>query len=205
MWWRELDSRLPPCGACSERSCLHVDETAVVAPDAVLDSSGGPILIGARTRIGKGVILRGPVAIGADCLVGDYVTIRGSATIGASSRIGLAAEIKNSIIGERVSIGPQCFVGDSKIEHDAYLGAQVRTSNHRLDQRTVQVAVDGKLVDSGREKLGCLIGARAALGIQVIILPGRIVPPDCVIGPRITIEKNLPTGRYRLLQHLVTY
>jgi acetyltransferase-like isoleucine patch superfamily enzyme len=104
-----------------------------------------------------------------------------------------------------VAIGPQCFVADSKIENDAYLGAQVRTSNHRLDKRTVEVLVDGKRVDTGLEKLGCLIGARSALGIQVIILPGREIAPDSIFAPRVTIEKNLPTGRYRLAQPLENF
>ena len=70
--------------------------------------------------------------------------VRGPVAIGNGTRIGFATEIKNAIIGERVTIGPQCFVADSKIENDAYLGAQVRTSNHRLDKATVKVMVDGE-------------------------------------------------------------
>lgn len=65
--------------------------------------------------------------------------------------------------------------------------------------------VDGETVDTGLEKLGCLIGARAALGIQVIILPGRVVAPDSIFAPRITIEKNLPPGRYRAIQQLEAF
>ena len=90
------------------------------------------------------------------------------------------------IVQDRVTIGPQCFIADSKIEADAYLGAQVRTSNHRLDKKTVEVMVDGERLDTGLEKLGCLIGARAALGIQVIVLPGREIaaggPQRCLVG-----------------------
>ena len=205
MWWRELGRQPHPCGRCGVSSCLHVDDSATVAADAILDTGAGPVVVGARTRICPGAIIRGPVLIGDDCLVGDGASVRGATTVGDGSRIGFAAEIKNSIIGERVSIGPQCFVGDSRIEDDAYLGAQVRTSNHRLDKSSVKVIVDGELVDSGLEKLGCLIGARAALGIQVIVLPGRIIAPDSLIGPRITVEKNLPAGRYRLPQSLETY
>jgi bifunctional UDP-N-acetylglucosamine pyrophosphorylase/glucosamine-1-phosphate N-acetyltransferase len=131
--------------------------------------------------------------------------IRGRTIIGDGTRIGFATEVKKALVGERVAIGPQCFVADSKIENDAYLGAQVRTSNHRLDKRTVEVLVDGKRVDTGLEKLGCLIGARSALGIQVIILPGREIAPDSIFAPRVTIEKNLPTGRYRLAQPLENF
>lgn len=205
MWWREIEAQASPCSACDDWHCLHIDESATVARDAIIDTSGGPVVVGARSRICSGATIHGPVSIGDGCLIGNLALVRGAATIGDGSKIGFAAEIKNSIIGERVSIGPQCFVADSKIEDDAYLGAQVRTSNHRLDRQSVSVLVDGKLVDTGREKLGCLIGARAALGIQVIVLPGRTIAPDSVIGPRITVEKNLPTGRYRLPQSLETY
>lgn len=205
MWWRELEARPDMCGDCGISTCLHVHGSATIAANAILDSSAGPIVIGARTRICLGATIRGPVRIGDDCQIGDGTVVRGATTIGDGSNIGFAAEIKNSSIGERVAVGPQCFVGDSIVENDVYLGAQVRTSNHRLDKSTVKVVVDGKLVDSGRDKLGCLIGARSALGIQVIVLPGRIVAPDSVIGPRITVEKNLPTGRYRLPQILETY
>lgn len=205
MWWRELDAGPSSCGECGASDCLHVDPSATVSPSAILDCSSGPIRVGSRARICAGAHVQGPVTIGGDCLIGNLAMIRGSTKIGSGSRIGFAAEIKNALIGERVAIGPQCFVADSKIEDDVYLGAQVRTSNHRLDRQRVKVLCDGRLVDSGREKLGCLIGARSSIGIQAIILPGRIVAPDTLIGPRITVEKNLPPGRYRLRQSIETY
>jgi len=200
VWWRELHRQ--PGGPPGE---LRVDPSADIAADAVLDTRHGPISIGARTRICPGAYIEGPVEIGDDCLVGNLAMIRGATSIGNGTRIGFSTEIKNALIEERVSIGPQCFVADSKVECDAYLGAQVRTSNHRLDKRTVEVIVDGKRIDTGLEKLGCLIGARAALGIQVILLPGREVAPDSIFAPRITVERNLPTGRYRLAQQLESY
>lgn len=181
---------------------VSIDQTATVAPDATLDASRGPITIGARSQICPGAHIEGPVTVGADCLIGNLVMVRGRTTIGDGTRIGFATEIKNARIAEGVTIGPQCFVADSRIERDAYLGAQVRTSNHRLDKRSVEVMVDGKRVDTGLGKLGCLIGARAALGIQVIVLPGREIAPGSIFAPRITVERNLPAGRYRHTQTL---
>ena len=201
VWWRELGS----AGAFDCGRSLDLDATADISAEAVLDTTRGPIVIGARSRICRGAHIEGPVIIGDDCLVGNMAMIRGSTTIGNGSRIGFATEVKNAIIEDRVTIGPQCFVADSKIEQDAYLGAQVRTSNHRLDKRTVEVIVDGKRVDTGLDKLGCLIGARASLGIQVIILPGREVAPDSLFAPRLTVEKNLPAGRYRHEQKLTSF
>ncbi len=206
MWWRELQAQRSLWPSFSDAGePLNVDPTAIISEGAVLDSTEGPIMVGARTKICRGAYLQGPITIGSDCMIGDLAVVRGPAQIGNGTRIGFATEIKNAIIGERVMVGPQCFVADSKIENEAYLGAQVRTSNHRLDKANVTVIVDGQTVDTGMEKLGCLIGARSALGIQVIILPGRVVAPDSIFAPRITIERNLPSGRYRQRQHLETF
>ena len=206
MWWRELEAQkgLWPVLPGPDEA-LIVDPSAILCDGVVLDAFRGPIIIGARTKICHGAHLQGPLEIGSDCLIGNLAIVRGPAQIGNGTRIGFATEIKNAIIEERVTIGPQCFVADSKIEREAYLGAQVRTSNHRLDKATVKVMVDGEAVDTGLEKLGCLIGARAALGIQVIILPGRVVAPGSIFAPRVTIEKNLPSGRYRPAQQLEAY
>jgi bifunctional UDP-N-acetylglucosamine pyrophosphorylase/glucosamine-1-phosphate N-acetyltransferase len=207
MWWREIAEQAQSTGAPRDAadSALHIDPAADVSESAILNAKNGPISIGARTRICPGAYLEGPLEIGEDCLVGNLAIVRGPARIGNGTRIGFAAEIKNAIIEQKVTIGPQCFVADSKIESGAYLGAQVRTSNHRLDRQTVSVFEDGERIDTGLEKLGCLIGAGAALGIQVIILPGRVVAPGSIFAPRVTIEKNLPPGRYRPAQQLESF
>lgn len=205
MWWLELaaETVTPNPGTATEG--VNQDPTVWVSPTATLDVSKGPIVIGARSRICHGAYIEGPVTIGADCLIGNLAMVRGTTVIGNDSRIGFSTEIKNAIIGDRVMIGPQCFIADSKIERDAYLGAQVRTSNHRLDKRSVEVMVEGQRVDTGLDKLGCLIGAGASLGIQVIVLPGREIAPDTLFAPRSTVEKNLPTGRYRPAQRLENF
>jgi bifunctional UDP-N-acetylglucosamine pyrophosphorylase/glucosamine-1-phosphate N-acetyltransferase len=206
MWWRELESqRRKFRELLVDGHPSDVHPTAQVSDSATLDTTEGPIFIGARTRVCDGAYIRGPVTIGAGCLVGNLAMVRGSTSIGDGTRIGFATEIKNAIIEEEVTIGPQCFIADSKIEREAYLGAQVRTSNHRLDRASVRVLVDGEWVDTGLEKLGCVVGARSSLGIQVIVLPGRVIAPDSSFAPRITIEKNLPSGRYRLAQQLESF
>jgi bifunctional UDP-N-acetylglucosamine pyrophosphorylase/glucosamine-1-phosphate N-acetyltransferase len=206
MWWREIEAQARSGRKfCTREGGLDVHPDAIVDDSACLNPRYGPIAIGGRTRVCPGAHLEGPLEIGEDCLIGNLAVIRGPARIASGTRIGFATEIKNAIIAERVTIGPQCFVADSKIEAGAYLGAQVRTSNHRLDRKTVSVMVDGEPVDTGLEKLGCLIGAGAALGIQVIILPGRVVAPGAIFAPRVTIDKNLPTGRYRPAQQLESF
>ncbi len=195
MWYERLKrsadalARLPH----SVHSSAKIEDTAVLL---------GNVAVGSDTVICRGAYIEGPVQIGKDCLIGDSVKIRGPVYIGDGTRIGYAAEIKNAVIDCGVTIGPMCYVADSVVNDDAYLGAMVRTSNHRLDRQTVKVIHDGHMYDSGMEKLGAHIGARASLGIQVIILPGRVIASHSIFGPRITIEKNLPAGRYTLKQEL---
>lgn len=173
---------------------------ALIDPAAVIDTSQGPVEIGAGTRICAGATLRGPIRIGPGGLIGNGAFLRGPLLIGAGVSIGYCTELKQALIGDHVAVGPLCFVADSRVDDGAYLGAMVRTSNQRLDRGTVRVSHQGRLVDSGLGKLGCWIGAGASLGIQVIVLPGRVIAPGTLFEPRITISRNLPRGHYRLPQ-----
>ncbi len=198
MWWREIENLGARMSSVARAS--RTDTSAIIEPGAVLDDSSGPIIIGARTRICAGALLRGPITIGADCLVGNQAMVRGPTLIGDGVRIGFSTEIKQALIADRVTIGPMCFVADTRVDEEAYLGAQVRTSNHRLDRKTIAVREGETNIATGMEKLGCWIGARASLGIQVIILPGRVIAADSLFEPRITIARNLPGGHYRAKQ-----
>ncbi len=196
MWWELLLQQAEILGG---GFTPYRDPSATIADTAILR---GEVSVGKNTVICAGAFIQGPVQIGDDCLIGSNAMVRGPLTIDSESRIGFAAELKGSIIGKKVMIGPMCYVGDSVIDDEAYLGAMVRTSNHRLDRSTVSVMHKGVLYDTGMEKLGCHIGAKASLGIQVIILPGRVIAPGSFFGPQITVTKNLPAGRYTLEQRL---
>ena len=201
MWWVEV---LGLAGRVAEASGgeSRLDPSAVIEPGALLDDSQGPIVIGARTRICTSAVLRGPLVIGADCLLGNNCMVRGPTLIGSEVRVGFATELKQALIADRVAIGPQCFVADSRVDEDVYLGAQVRTSNQRLDREAIVVRHDGREIATNASKLGCWIGARSALGIQVIVLPGRVIAADSLFEPRITIARNHPPGHYRAEQRV---
>ena len=200
MWWRDVSTLGAQLAAAIPDGASRIDASAVVEPGAAIDDGAGPVAIGAGSRICAGARLRGPILIGADCLIGNQVMLRGPVSIGNGVRIGFSTEIKQAIIADRVSIGPLCFVADSKVDEDAYLGALVRTSNHRLDRTAIAVRDGDREIATGLDKLGCWIGARASLGIQVIVLPGRVIAEDSLFEPRVTIERNHPSGRYRVKQ-----
>lgn len=197
MWWKLLEK-----SAEGLRSLENgVDPTAEVDREATLK---GVVHVGPGAKICHGAYIEGPVWIGEGCLIGNNTMIRGPLKIGDRSIVGFGAELKNAIIGNGVAVGPQCYVADSIVGNGVVLGAQVRTSNWRIDKATIFSSLpEGALVDTGLTKLGCLIGAKAALGIQCIVYPGRIVAPGSTFEPRISIVKNFPAGRYTLKQELL--
>jgi bifunctional UDP-N-acetylglucosamine pyrophosphorylase/glucosamine-1-phosphate N-acetyltransferase len=83
------------------------------------------------------------------------------------------------------------------------MGALVRTSNHRLDREIIKSWNGEKYEETGLEKLGAWVKEKTALGIGVIILPGRIVPENSIFEPHIIITKNYVPGHYRLEQNVV--
>ena len=200
MWWAEIQSLGDRLASAMAEGSTRIDATAVIERGATLDDQSGPIVIGAGSRICAGAFLRGPIIIGTNCLIGNLAMLRGPIMIGDQVRVGFSAELKQTLIADRVSIGPMCFVADSRVDEDAYLGAQVRTSNQRLDRKAITVREGSEEHSTGLDKLGCWIGARASLGIQVIILPGRVIARDSLFEPRITVARNYPSGHYRAQQ-----
>lgn len=200
MWWKKLEKTIETVVDANVVSSISPE--AQIASTAILNESKGGITIQSGVKVCPGAYIQGPIFIGENTLIGNNTMIRGPSFIGSNVLIGFSAEVKNAVILDDVSIGPMCYVADSFVEAGAYLGAMVRTSNHRLDKKPVSVMVDGNLVESGCEKLGAYIGSHSSLGAQVIILPGRIIAPGTRFGPRITVEKNLPAGTYRLAQQL---
>ncbi|OZY19903.1 acetyltransferase, partial [Escherichia coli] len=102
------------------------EKNVQIADQVIIDESAGEVVIGANTRICHGAVIQGPVVIGANCLIGNYAFIRPGTIISNGVRIGFATEIKNAVIEAEATIGPQCFIADSVVANQAYLGAQVR-------------------------------------------------------------------------------
>jgi bifunctional UDP-N-acetylglucosamine pyrophosphorylase/glucosamine-1-phosphate N-acetyltransferase len=162
-----------------------------------------PMYAGNNTFISDDAILNGKIVIGDNCMIGNGAVIRGNVIIENNVRIGYGTEIKESIIREKTTIGPLCYIGDSLIEKEVYMGALVRTSNHRLDKEIIK-SWNGEIFEAtGLEKLGAWVKEKTVLGIGVVILPGRIVPENSIFEPHIIITKNYVPGHYRLEQNIV--
>ncbi|MEM0313568.1 MAG: sugar phosphate nucleotidyltransferase [Candidatus Bathyarchaeia archaeon] len=151
----------------------------------------GPVTVAETARVRSGAYIEGPSFIDEGCDIGPNCYIRPFTTIGKGVRIGNACEIKNSIIMDRAHIGHLSYVGDSIIGENCNLGAGTITANYRFDAGTVKMLVKDKLIDSGRRKLGAVIGDNVKTGINALFMPGVKVGNNCWVGPNVVVYRDL--------------
>jgi len=139
----------------------------------------GPVAIGKNTVIRSGAYINGPVIIGEECEIGPNCFIRPATSIGDFCHIGAAVEVKNSIIMKGTKIPHHNYVGDSVIGEQCNLGAGTKIANLRLDKKNIGVSG----VDTGRRKLGAIIGDHVETGINASLNVGCIIGNNTFIGP----------------------
>ncbi|MDI3540415.1 MAG: UDP-N-acetylglucosamine diphosphorylase / glucose-phosphate thymidylyltransferase [Methanolobus sp.] len=135
----------------------------------------GEVIVGRGTIIRNGSYIIGPVVIGEDCDIGPNCFIRASTAIGNNVHIGNAVEVKNSIIMDGTKIGHLSYLGDSVIGLKCNFGAGTKVANLRHDGKNIKCSVKGKVVDTGRRKLGVIMGDDVHTGINTSINVGMMM------------------------------
>ena len=150
---------------------IRVEAGAVVEAFVALDARGGPILVGPGARIAAHTAVTGPCVIGPGTqLLGGSVV---RSTFGPQCRV--AGEVEESVWQGYANKRHHGFVGHSAIGEWVNLGALTTTSDLKNNYGTIRVWVDGVEVESGRTKIGALIGAHAKTGIGTLLPTGASV------------------------------
>ena len=160
----------------------------------VLDTWGPQL---GKAEVRPGAYIEQPVAIGEGAILGPNCYIRAYSSIGAGCKVGNAVEIKNSIIMQNSFVSHLSYVGDSIVGRDCNIAAGTIFANLRLDGKTVKMQIKGKVIDTGRRKLGALVGDGVHFGVHCTVMPGRRIWPGILIPP-CTIIKNDVTKQHSL-------
>lgn len=139
----------------------------------------GALSVGEGTVIKSGAYIEGPVIIGRQCRIGPNCFIRGSTAIGNDCHVGAAAEVKNSIIMDHTDLPHLNYIGDSIIGEGCNLGAGTKIANLRLDKGIISM----KGINTGRRKLGAIIGDNVQTGINCSINLGTMIGNETAVGP----------------------
>jgi len=139
----------------------------------------GAVAIGKNTIVRSGSYIIGPVIIGENCDIGPNCYIRPCTAIGDNCHIGNAVEVKNCIIMKGSNLPHHNYAGDSVIGEGCNFGAGTKIANLRLDKQIIRV--EG--IDTGRRKLGAIIGDMVETGINASINVGSLIGDRTFIGP----------------------
>jgi len=153
----------------------------------------GKVCVGEDTRILSGTYIEGPVYIGKGCKIGPNAYIRPYTILGDNCHVGMS-EVKASIVMNGSKIPHFNYVGDSVIGENCNLGAGTKVANLRLDERSIMVPVKGRLVNTGRRKLGVIMGDNVHTGINVSIDVGTMIGSGSFIGPGARVKGVVLSG-----------
>lgn len=152
---------------------VWVHKTAKISSSALLCP---PCIVGAGTEIRHGAFLRGSVLVGTDCVVGN------------------STELKNSILFDGVQTPHFNYVGDSVLGYRAHLGAGVVLSNVRSDKTPVVVKSREERLETGRRKVGGMIGDYAEIGCNSVLNPGTVVGRRSIVYPLSCVRGTVEEG-----------
>ncbi|MBS3815197.1 MAG: NTP transferase domain-containing protein [Hadesarchaea archaeon] len=161
---------------------------------------GDNVTIGKGTKVKSGSYIEGPAYIGEDCEIGPNCYVRPYTSIGDRVHIGNAVEIKNSIVMKGTHAAHHSYVGDSIVGANCNFGSGTKVGNLRLDAGNIMMTLRGKLVDTGRRKLGAVLGDEVQTGINSMINPGVKMGPQSAIGPGVVLYRDLGPNRCVLVK-----
>ena len=157
----------------------HPAEDVWIAKDAEVFPSAyihGPCIIGHKTEVRQCAFIRGNALVGDGCVVGN------------------STELKNVILFDNVQVPHYNYVGDSILGYKAHMGAGSITSNVKSDKTLVVVKEGETRHETGRKKIGAMLGDRVEVGCNSVLNPGTIIGRDSNVYPLSSVRGVVPAN-----------
>jgi UDP-2-acetamido-3-amino-2,3-dideoxy-glucuronate N-acetyltransferase len=174
-------------------SNVRVDHNTVVGkqPQAAATSTLkgmtalAPVEIGDECTIGVGCVLYAGTQIGRQVFIADGAQIREKCTIGECVIIGRGVTVENECtIGEYTKLQAHVYVcAWSDVGHHVFLAPMVATTNDNFLGRTKE---------RFKYRKGPSIRAGARIGGNAVLLPGKVVGEEAVVGAGAVVSRDVP-------------
>ena len=105
--------------------------------------------------------------------------------------MGESTTIKDSILFNNVNAKHLSYIGDSIVGEGVNFGAGTQIANYRFDAQHINVLTSKGWVNSGRKKLGAIIGDNVKFGVLACTMPGKTIGNDCWIGSNVNVTRNV--------------
>ena len=152
-----------------DRKKLHMEPRSRIWPGTVVSTETGPVFLDRDAVVRPGSFIEGPCYIGPGTVIDDAM-VRPGCSFGPECRIG--GEVQASLFQGYANKHHEGFIGHTFVGEWANLGALTTNSDLKNAYQPVQVAWQGKTIDTGLLKVGCFIGDHAKTAIGSLINTG---------------------------------
>lgn len=138
--------------------------------------------------------------LGAPCIIdhGAEVRhcafIRGSAIVGKNAVVGNSVELKNVVLFDNVQTPHYNYVGDSVLGYKSHMGAGSITSNVKSDKSLVVIKEPGNPIETGRKKVGAILGDNVEVGCNSVLNPGTVIGRCSNVYPTSSVRGVIPAN-----------
>jgi len=156
------------------------------------------VILGPGTVVEPGALVKGPAVIGGNTEIRQGAYLRGECLAGDGCIIGHTTELKGSILLDGAKAGHFAYVGDSILGRDVNIGAGTKLANLKMLPGTVSVRGEHGVIDTGRRKLGAILGDGTEAGCNTVTSPGTLLGPRSIVYPGVAV----PPGIYPPKTHV---
>ncbi|MEM1056554.1 MAG: DapH/DapD/GlmU-related protein [Bacteroidota bacterium] len=146
-----------------------------------------PARVGTGSLIGTGAVVYRGCTVGERVLVADLATIRERVSIGDETIVGRGVAVENdTTVGARCKLETNAYLAAfTTVEDDVFVAPGVLTSNDAFMGRT-----EARKTQFG----GPVVRQSARLGVGAVLLPGREVGPEAVVGAGAVLTHDAREG-----------
>ena len=165
----------------TQRADLLISQLVSAAGEDFVKSNG--MAIHKSSIIENGVVLKGPIYLGPNTFVAHGAYLRGGVWVEPDAIIGPNCEVKTTYMFGGSKIAHLSFVGDSVLGRGVNVEAGAIIANYRNEKANKVIAFNfqGRRIETGVDKFGCLLGDRSRVGANAVIAPGAVFTQDSII------------------------
>jgi bifunctional UDP-N-acetylglucosamine pyrophosphorylase/glucosamine-1-phosphate N-acetyltransferase len=152
-----------------------IDKWAIIEPNVTIK---GNVYLEKGVILKSGTYIEGNAYFGKGCTVWPYTHIRWNTSFGSHTKAGSFSEIKGCYFGDHTVVAQGTVIVDTIAWVDVNFGSGTITTNWRHDNTNIRAMSKNKLVDTGRRKLGAIIGDHVRFWANTTTYPGRTIPTN---------------------------
>ena len=173
-------------------------------PEDEYEKRGENVWVARDAKVFPSAYIGSPCIIDHGAEVRHCAFIRGSAIVGKNAVVGNSTELKNVVLFDCVQTPHYNYVGDSILGYKSHMGAGSITSNVKSDKTLVVIKNGDELIETGRKKVGAILGDYVEIGCNSVLNPGTVLGRHANVYPTSCVRGVIPeNGIYKDKDNIV--